>query len=307
MVLDVKKYPFTKSLEDELKKYGGGITLTDLLLNSTKLIDQAKDRIQKVKSGEELLHYVSYDEPVLVFYTTLLSLAVLNDPKLIRKYAYAEAKQFKSLLQNENEENLLEISRSLDLRINRCEQIKFYLEKKRRIIQKDFCTSFIEYLKYTKGLSDDWKLSKQILHNGYVYLDKNQLTDLIAENIKNKIIEMIKPLNLKEIPEKLKSLIEKKGIIPPCIESILGKEKLNEEEIRTLITFYINIGKGLSSIVAIMKKWNVTNIEDLYKKYRGDKETRYIVYSCAKMKQLGLCVSNCNVKNPLQLYFLSNE
>lgn len=97
------------------------------------------------------------------------------------------------------------------------------------------------------------------------------------------------------------------GIIPPCIENILAKEKLNEEEIRTLITFYIDIGKGLSGIVSIMKKYNVSNVEDLYRKYRGDKGTRYIVYSCAKMKQLGLCVSSCNVKNPLQLYFLSNE
>jgi len=181
------------------------------------------------------------------------------------------------------------------------------LEKKRRIVQKEFCVNFIDYLKYTKGLREDWKLSKQVLYKGYVYLDKNQLTDLIAENIKNKIVEMIRPLNLKEIPEKLKSLIEKKGVVPPCIENILGKEKLSEEEIRTLITFYINVGKGLGSIIAIMKKWNVTNIEDLYKKYRGDMETRYIVYSCARMKQLGLCVSNCNVKNPLQLYFLSKE
>ncbi|ACP35683.1 DNA primase, large subunit [Sulfolobus islandicus Y.G.57.14] len=307
MVLDVKKYPFIKSLEDELKKYGGGITLSDLLLNSTTLIDQAKDRIQKVKSGEELPHYVSYNEPVLVFYTTLLSLAILNDLRLIRKYAHIEAKQFKSLLQNENEENLLEITKLLDLKINKCDQIKFSLEKKRRIVQKEFCVNFIDYLKYTKGLREDWKLSKQVLYKGYVYLDKNQLTDLIAENIKNKIVEMIRPLNLKEIPEKLKSLIEKKGVVPPCIENILGKEKLSEEEIRTLITFYINVGKGLGSIIAIMKKWNVTNIEDLYKKYRGDMETRYIVYSCARMKQLGLCVSNCNVKNPLQLYFLSKE
>jgi len=136
MVLDVKKYPFIKSLEDELKKYGGGITLSDLLLNSTTLIDQAKDRIQKVKSGEELPHYVSYNEPVLVFYTTLLSLAILNDLRLIRKYAHIEAKQFKSLLQNENEENLLEITKLLDLKINKCDQIKFSLEKKRRIVQK---------------------------------------------------------------------------------------------------------------------------------------------------------------------------
>ncbi|AAK40874.1 DNA primase regulatory subunit PriL [Saccharolobus solfataricus] len=307
MALDVKKYPFIKSLDDELKKYGGGITLTDLLLNSTTLIDQAKDRIQKTKSGDELPHYVSYNEPVLVFYTTLLSLAILNDVKLIRRYAYAEAKQFRSLLHTENEENLLEISKLLDLKINRCDPIKFYLEKKRRIIQKEFCVHFIDYLKYTKDLKEDWKLSGQILHKGYVYLDKNQLIGLIAESIKSKIVEMIRPLNLKEIPEKLKSLIERRGIIPPCIENILAKEKLNEEEIRTLITFYIDIGKGLSGIVSIMKKYNVSNVEDLYRKYRGDKGTRYIVYSCAKMKQLGLCVSSCNVKNPLQLYFLSNE
>ncbi|MEM3912081.1 MAG: DNA primase regulatory subunit PriL, partial [Saccharolobus sp.] len=70
-----------------------------------------------------------------------------------------------------------------------------------------------------------------------------------------------------------------------------------------LITFYINIGKSLSSISVIMKKWDISNLEDLYKQYRGNKDTRYIVYSCKKMKELNLCVSNCNVKNPLQLYF----
>ncbi|WP_338600645.1 DNA primase regulatory subunit PriL [Sulfolobus tengchongensis] len=307
MVLDVKKYPFTKSLEDELRKYGGGITLTDLLLSDSEIIDQAKDRIQKAIANENLPHYTMYREPVLVFYTTLLSLAILNDAKLIRKYAYEEAKQFRILLLNESEENLIELSRLLNIKINRCTPIKFNLEKGKRIIQKEFCVHFIDYLRYTKNMSEEWKLSKQVLQKGYVYLTKNQLSDIIVENIRNKIVEMIKPLNLKEIPEKLKSLIERKRTIPPCIENILNKEQLNEEEIRTLITFYIDIGKGLNSITAIMKKWNLTNVRDLYKKYRGSGRTKYIVYSCEKMKQLGLCVSNCNVKNPLQLYFLNNE
>lgn len=306
MVLDVKKYPFIKSLEEELKKYGGGITLTDLLLSNSIYLELAKDRIQKVRSNEELPSYTIYSEPVLVFYTTLLTLAVINNSEFNKKYSYFESKQFRKILQNENDDNLLEILKFLNIKVNRCNEIKIYVEKK-RLIHKEYCINFIDYLKYSKNMGENWRLSKQILVKGNVYLDKNQLIELAAESIRLKILNMIKPLNIKEVPEKLKNLIEKGKTIPPCIQNILSKDNLNEEEIKVLVVFYINIGKNLNNISNILKKWNVPNIVDLYNKYKGDKDTKYIVYSCERMKKLNMCVSNCNVINPLQLYFLKAE
>ncbi|MEM0122639.1 MAG: DNA primase regulatory subunit PriL, partial [Saccharolobus sp.] len=263
--------------------------------------DLAKNRIQKVLNDEELPNYLTYTEPVLVFYTVLLLLSIINNHEFSKKYSFFELRQFKKILETENEENLLDLAKFLNININKCSKIEIRLEKIK--INKDYCINFIEYLKLTRNMSDEWNLNKQILHKGNVYLDKNQLIQLVSEGIRLRILDMIRPISIKEIPEKLRDLIVKKGNIPPCIQNILNKDKLNEEEIRTLITFYINIGKSLSSISVIMKKWDISNLEDLYKQYRGNKDTRYIVYSCKKMKELNLCVSNCNVKNPLQLYF----
>ncbi|MEM3203372.1 MAG: DNA primase regulatory subunit PriL [Saccharolobus sp.] len=301
MVLDVKKYPFIKSVEAELQKYGGGVTLMDILMTNNNILDLAKNRIQKVLNDEELPNYLTYTEPVLVFYTVLLLLSIINNHEFSKKYSFFELRQFKKILETENEENLLDLAKFLNININKCSKIEIRLEKIK--INKDYCINFIEYLKLTRNMSDEWNLNKQILHKGNVYLDKNQLIQLVSEGIRLRILDMIRPISIKEIPEKLRDLIVKKGNIPPCIQNILNKDKLNEEEIRTLITFYINIGKSLSSISVIMKKWDISNLEDLYKQYRGNKDTRYIVYSCKKMKELNLCVSNCNVKNPLQLYF----
>ncbi|MEM0122848.1 MAG: DNA primase regulatory subunit PriL, partial [Saccharolobus sp.] len=79
MVLDVKKYPFIKSVEAELQKYGGGVTLMDILMTNNNILDLAKNRIQKVLNDEELPNYLTYTEPVLVFYTVLLLLSIINN------------------------------------------------------------------------------------------------------------------------------------------------------------------------------------------------------------------------------------
>ncbi|AOL15895.1 DNA primase [Sulfolobus sp. A20] len=305
MVIDVKKYPFVKNINDELKKYGGGVNLIDLLVSNTSLIDLAKKRIESVKANEQLEHYTKYTEPVLVFYTTLIILAVINSSRLNAKYAYLESQQFKKLLTKEDESALLELSSNLNIKVNRCNPIKLRISERKITEEREYCINFIEFLKLIKGTNDQWKLSKQILYRGNVYLNREQLIQLIAETIRRKILQLIRPLNLKEIPEKLRDLINKEGRIPPCIEAILNKDKISEEEVRILVTFYIDIGKSLGSINAVLKKWSITSINDLYKRYLGNKKTKYIIYSCYRMKELNLCVSECNVRNPLQLYYRS--
>ncbi|MEM3910964.1 MAG: DNA primase regulatory subunit PriL, partial [Saccharolobus sp.] len=141
MVLDVKKYPFIKSVEAELQKYGGGVTLMDILMTNNNILDLAKNRIQKVLNDEELPNYLTYTEPVLVFYTVLLLLSIINNHEFSKKYSFFELRQFKKILETENEENLLDLAKFLNININKCSKIEIRLEKIK--INKDYCINFI--------------------------------------------------------------------------------------------------------------------------------------------------------------------
>ncbi|MEM1599368.1 MAG: DNA primase regulatory subunit PriL, partial [Sulfolobaceae archaeon] len=152
MVLDVKKYPFIKSVEAELQKYGGGVTLMDILMTNNNILDLAKNRIQKVLNDEELPNYLTYTEPVLVFYTVLLLLSIINNQEFSKKYSFFELRQFKKILETENEENLLDLAKFLNININKCNKIEIRLEKIK--ISKDYCINFIGYLKLTRNMGD---------------------------------------------------------------------------------------------------------------------------------------------------------
>jgi len=184
-----------------------------------------------------------------------------------------------------------------------------------------------------------WKLVNRIVKEGYVYLNKRDATRLLEEAVKRYILEkVVKTISIAaEDRAKLQPLIDKVleivkdvhgyvhhkekaelpgGIVeavlfPPCIkviyDAILRGEHLSHHQRFALATFLLNIGADIEKILEVFK--HSPDFDEKVAKYqiehlagmRGSRK-KYKVYSCEKMRTLGLCISECGTKSPLQYY-----
>ncbi|BFH74454.1 DNA primase regulatory subunit PriL [Sulfurisphaera javensis] len=300
-ILDFRKYPFLKPLEDELKKYAGGVTLNDLLSSENYYLEQAKQRIDKILKDQDLEPYDKLKDSVLVFYTTLFLVAALDSEILKRKFLDKETEIIEKNLLDEDEDTLLEISKLIGLKIEKDKlELKYKENKKTLTKYLNFSVDFLNYLKYSKELrkkDNNFSLSTHILKSGKVYLNKEEIVKILVFQIKDRLYEMMNITDV-TLPEQIKKFAdEMRGRkTPPCISELLKKGNFNEEDLKILTTYYIDIGDERSAL-------NLVKDENAIKRLKGDKKTKYIVYSCKKMKDLGYCVASCNVINPLQLYY----
>ena len=119
--------------------------------------------------------------------------------------------------------------------------------------------------------------------------------------------------SMREKFDELRSL----GIIvfeafPPCIKALyqdaLGGKHLSHHARFALATFLINIGLDVNSVVNVFRK--LPDFDETIAKYqvehlaglRGSRK-KYKPYNCDTMRTLGLCIEECNVKNPLVKYY----
>lgn len=187
-----------------------------------------------------------------------------------------------------------------------------------------------------------WMLVNRIVNRGYVYLNKRDLVRVLSEFVKKKILELADNYSehLNEIPEglikedveRLKELVRdvrgfteerlstetiiKAGIreefFPPCITSIMNSllrgEHLSHAQRFALATFLLNAGADIEYVLDIFRhapdfnekiaRYQIEHLAGL----RGSRK-KYSVYSCDKMRALGMCVAECGVRSPLQYYF----
>ena len=101
-------------------------------------------------------------------------------------------------------------------------------------------------------------------------------------------------------------------LMPPCIKEILNQlmrsENLSHHQRFALATFLINIGVDLDLILEIFSKapdfneriarYQIEHLAGL----RGSRK-KYLPYSCATMRSLGMCVSECGTKSPLTYFY----
>ncbi len=300
-IVNTEAYPFRISLEQVLSRFGG-VSFYDVISNNGDTIKEAKERINNIIKDNEVKHYKDTKNPQLLFYSVLLILSVLGDRKISEKVCRKEAELFAEDLEKEDEENLLEMANFLGIKVEK-KKTEFHISKGK--ITLNYAIHFIDYLRITKNLrnNSNFSLSSRILKDGYVFIDRKILLGLMKEVIYEKMINLVKPIPLSEIPDTIKDmLLLRRGITPPCISELFKKNK-NEEELKILIAYMIDTGSSSDSIITMLKNNGIQNPEDFLNHFIGDRKTRYIVYSCDKLKKMNLCVSNCGVKNPLQLYF----
>jgi len=184
-----------------------------------------------------------------------------------------------------------------------------------------------------------WKLVNRLVKEGYVYLNKRDATRLLEEAVKryilgdvvkaisidaevraklqplvNKVLEVVKDVRgyiRREEGEELPSGVVDSSFFPPCIKSIydaiLRGEHLSHHQRFALATFLLNIGADVDSVLEIFRhspdfnervaRYQIEHLAGI----RGSRK-KYYVYSCEKMRTLGLCISDCGTRSPLQYY-----
>lgn len=184
-----------------------------------------------------------------------------------------------------------------------------------------------------------WKLVNQYVKGGYVYLTKKDAARILQEFIKLKLINTTPDLSdvnvggkLGEVISKLRSEVPEvkaqsktvpKGEVevgsgglmeeafPPCIGNIVNQlrrsEHLSHHQRFTLATFLLNAGANVDYVLELFKlapdfnekiaRYQIEHLAGL----RGSRR-KYMVYSCDKMRSLGMCVADCGVRNPLLYY-----
>ena len=191
-IIDFRKYPFLKPLEEELKKYKGGLSFEKILTSDNYILQEAKKRVVAINTDAELTPYYRLIEPVLVFYTALYLVKLSQNELLKIKFVKKEAELFRNSLDSENEENLLAIAHDLGIHIlPENAMIERKVGRKTFAIQYRFSITIDKFLKYLISIED--KLDSLITDPDHikVFLTKPMLVDILTIRIKELLYEMI--------------------------------------------------------------------------------------------------------------------
>ncbi len=189
-----------------------------------------------------------------------------------------------------------------------------------------------------------WKPVNLPVLRGKVFLDRNRVIRLIKEALNVYIEERAKwilsSVDVDEVERVLEEHIKKveeaaskrlrprfkgrgkievpKGLIieeafPPCISHLLtaarSGEHLSHHERFAIATFLLGIGAEIDQVVDVFRsmpdfnekiaRYQVEHLAGL----RGSGK-KYRVYSCEKMRTLGMCRADCpNARSPIQVYY----
>ena len=353
--IDLAKYPFLADLDRFMKeRLGIGTESFDILLDPTlPYLGIAVKRFKEImRLGEKAIpkmKLLSTEEEVISFYILLLILSTLNNKRVTERVITVLAKRFSEFLKEEPGEIVEAIADSLDINLKYLGPCGKELTAAITVngieihVCYDYAVHVLDYVKIvSKRLSQSivWKLTNQIVYNGWVYLDKHRTVRLLEEAIVLRIHNSIEPLEpmpslidlINELREYIGSItpsmkriemkyerpsieLSKEAInveaFPPCIKNIyellISGSNLSHQQRFAIATFLINIGMDLDEILELFK--HAPDFNEKIARYqiehlaglRGSKK-KYLPYSCETMKSLGMCVSDCGAKNPLIVY-----
>ncbi len=347
------KYPFITSFNEYLKRlYGGHVSITYLLEHGRQ--EYVERAVVRVRSALKNLKYIptgSEDVELSAFYIGLALASALGG-WCLRKYVDTEAKRSYEYLLGDSEEVIVRVANAFGIHLeflgspqDVCGErvvIGYDTTTSKPVVYcLQFRTPVTTYLTGISKLTTEpkWKLVNQYVKGGYIYLGKKEVSRLLQEFIKYRLLSSVSDLsNVKfegkigDIVDRLREEIpaQKVGVDklyepalkvvagrvveeahPPCIKNIIEgirrNENLTHHQRFALAVYLINIGVDVEQIVDLfryapdfnerMTKYQVEHLAGL----RGSKR-KYSMYNCDKMKSLGMCVAECNVKNPLIYY-----
>ncbi|MFW5902887.1 MAG: hypothetical protein ACOCTT_03295 [archaeon] len=312
------KYPFIEKAREILKDFNLNEIGDEFIEEAERRIESALKNTDNPEKHLRMIRNAWKDtliREIVTYPLTKITAAQTGDRYIKQKIGKNEAKKTKHYLKLEKPEKIEEIAKEV-----------FKLEETQNE-DKPYKIPMHKYLN-KKPRGKKHKLINQEIEEGKIYLDQEQLIELIASHVYHNIKNQEKP---EELPEKIKELAReiKKyrktryttepsdygeteiQAFPPCMKKIYDElstgEDVGHQPRFVLATFMVNIGM---------------NVEEMIKPFRGQSDfkegktryhlehaagkkgggTKYKCPSCSKIKTYGLCVANCNVKHPLSYY-----
>ncbi len=348
VIIDYSYYPFIADVDSIIDYRWPGASFTTLADPENVIGRRALSLLERIIRGRDIgKSKLSAEEEIVAYYVLISIVKALGDRRLVNRVAVAYSKHAYERLRHENIPTLIAIARRLGINIIEARDPPRIPVKIIRgtlaFISKPFAVYFKDYLKFSARLSGEpkYRIVNQIVHKGYVYLDKEVFPRILEEAITIYIQKQISKLNvdpeeLKPILEKAKEILNKTnwyriqvsreqagkgeaiGIIdfelfPPCmsklVEALRSGENLSHQARFTITAFLARIGMDVEDILDLFR--NVPDFNEKIARYqiehiaglRGSRK-QYMPYSCQTMKSLGLCpiVGDCGAKNPLIVY-----
>ncbi|WP_134485112.1 hypothetical protein [Candidatus Nitrosocosmicus franklandus] len=305
------------------------------------LVDRAKKKIEQYVFEGKLGYQIDYNktheiivqEEVIIFLISLLLIKSVSIDSVTKKFALLESMRFEKYLVGDLDSSnhddgkikliLYEIFKDLF-------KTTIYLEVN---IYNFYKIKIDDYLDHPIAFQErEWNLVNRTLNKGFVYLDSNEIVRLFRNELYLLIIDRIKRMNPKKVPEvivtisnSIKNRWEKMyppirpsghhDITPPCIQHIYDQIKNGENlshPARVLLgTFLIYSNKSMEEMLDMFKRLPDFNekitryqLEHLAGKRGNTKQ--YFVPSCEKIKLNNLCFETevCKgISNPAQFFY----
>ncbi|MHA1754489.1 MAG: hypothetical protein ACTSYR_03115 [Candidatus Odinarchaeia archaeon] len=276
-----------------------------------------------------------------------LLISLIGDKRLLFKWGVFESKVAIVNLENERDEIILRLTQGAfnwegELLDKRGRELSF----QHAGMRYDFKLKFNNYISVNTSFHDPhWKLCNKILHEGFVFLTRENFIRIIGEMVKLKITSksLIK-IDKKEVNDSIFTIAEKvkklwsvkkknlgierafeygsvnKNCFPPCVTELLSKilngENISHQGRFTLTSFLLNIGMTEEEVLDVFKnspdyneKLTIYQIKHIKGK-KGD-GTRYSPPSCKTLATYDLCVNKdkiCElIRHPLQYYKIKKK
>ncbi|MEM4976934.1 MAG: hypothetical protein QXT64_06405, partial [Desulfurococcaceae archaeon] len=170
----------------------------------------------------------------------------------------------------------------------------------------------LDRVPYTYNIREGRKALAKIIHPEGITpqsFDWSRLTGLDPSSITIYKIEIPKPHSRtpKNVKGKTKGEVVKE-VLAPCMKKLLEDCRnginLSHNARVALAAYMLNVGYSVDEVVEVFKTQpdyneRITRYQvDYIASYDGEGKP-LLPYSCTKMKELGMCVAECGVKNPL--------
>jgi DNA primase large subunit len=299
-------------------------------------LDRAEERVKSALIDiSEYAKTIPLDEPKeheieLFSFPIAVLLAVGTEESFIKsRFALAEAKRASTLLQGEDKQKLLEISKNFGWNARLIDD--FSLQP------YSFAVDFPIFLKNTTGFHDSrWKLVNHLMIKGEVYLTGRQVSRILEEEVRKYIenrvntkikslppaimsrinrlrhlaAETLEQIRLNEMPERV--ILE---AFPSCIKGVYDRVASGRPASHlgrfALTSFMLNVGMSPDAVFNFFR--SVSDFNERMTHYQVEhiagvkgSGTKYTPPNCATLRTHGICISpesECNgAVNPLVCY-----
>jgi len=336
------KYPVLVAPENLPKVLDVGISsISDLVDYMKSFADRAVLRIENAVRGSYYVPSDDPSIELPSFYLAI-ALAKHAHGWLLRRLADHEGKRVALEIARERDRDVVNVLKNLGIEVEYVGEEdgcghKVLLARSGTsevIACYPYRVTIPKYLRYAEKLLTEpsWKLVNRLVLKGYVFLGKKDLARLAEEEVKKRVIDYGAVFSAEFIGELLKdhlgavrSLVPKEVLererkatperveraFPPCInklkELLIRGEHLSHHQRFALATFMLSVGYSVDEVVDTFRtspdfeekiaRYQVEHLAGL----RGGRK-RYRMYSCDKMRSLGLCIAECGTRTPLQYY-----